>query len=348
MTKEEFRKLLIPLSKKEKEYQKHPQLSKNFYQGLNEKNPESGQVYHFDMNSELFSISHGEILPNTNRPYSHTSLHFSKQTRFSHVPVHSHHYIEMNYVYSGCCTAIINGTSIQLETGDVCIMDVEVVHTIASVQENDTILNCIMEQDYFNRRFTERLANSGVVAKFIADVLNKNSRHNQYIVFHTSDSRTIRDMFEEAFCEYLDPGICSKTVIDSYMTVIFIQLARCYQMAKEQEYHNSSRSYMTEILRYIEEHCADCTLAETADRFNFHPNYLSRAIKKDTGKTFKDVVIENRLAQAAFLLKNTPRSISDIAAGCGWSNLKQFYKKFEETYECPPKEYRKKTESQNL
>lgn len=339
MNREEFRKLLFPLSEKEKEYQRHPELSARFYTNLMEKEYKSNDIYYFDTAS--FTLGHGEILPDTLGSYPYTDLYFSRQTRFSTVPLHRHRYIEMNYVYSGSCTAVVNGTKIALSEGDVCIMDVEVVHTIALLGENDIVLNCIMGRNYFNHYFIGRLADSGIVSKFISDVIDKNSRHNQYLLFHTSPDPRIKDLFENIFCEYLEPGICSKAAIDSYMTVVFIRLAQCYQQVKEQEYHNNSRSYITEILQYIDEHCTDCSLAKTAEHFNFNPAYLSRLIKKATGQTFKEIVDGCRLTRAAFMLQNTDLSINEIASQCGWSNQKQFYKKFEAEHTCKPNEYRK-------
>lgn len=340
MDKKEFQNLVIPLSRKEREYQQHPERSREIYDKKKKQDYIVNGVFRFDANPDFFEISHGEILPDRGRPSSSANLHFSKQTRFSMVPLHRHSYIEMNYIYTGRCAALINGGELQLSAGDVCIMDAEVIHTIAPAHEEDIVLNCIMKQSYFNQRFTERLSNSGTVAKFIADTLSESSGHDQYLVFHTSANPLIRELFEDVFCEYLDPGLCSEAVIDSYMTMIFIQLARCYQDSKEREYRSSSRSYMSEVLRYLEENCESCTLAGTANHFNFHPNYLSRAVKKATGRTFKEVVDANRLERAVFLLSNTENPIHEIAAQCGWSNLKQFYRKFESSYGCTPKEYR--------
>ena len=124
------------------------------------------------------------------------------------------------------------------------------------------------------------------------------------------------------------------------MTLLFIQLARCYQESKEQEYRADSRSYLTEVLGYIEDNYADCTLAGTAAQFNFNPDYLSRILKKTTGFSFKELVDQNRLQQAAFLLRNTGLPVAEVAAQCGWNNLNQFYKKFGENYGESPKQYR--------
>ena len=220
-------------------------------------------------------------------------------------------------------------------------MDVGVIHTIYPTSEDDIILNCLMPHSYFNAIFIDRLAQSGPVSRFLASPLADDTEHDQYLIFHTGNNLHIRELFEDVFCEYLDPALCSSDVIDSYMTLIFIQLARCYQNSRETEYHENKRSYMTEVLRYIEDNCTDCTLKSVAEQFGFHDKYLSRAIHHATGQTFKDLATQVRIKKAAFLLKNTNLKIGSIASQCGWSNQSQFYKKFAETYGCSPKEYRK-------
>lgn len=83
-----------------------------------------------------------------------------------------------------------------------------------------------------------------------------------------------------------------------------------------------------------------CTLDEAAARFNYHSNYLSRTIKKATGLSFKALVDDLRLGQASFLLMNTDLAVSEVGEQCGWSNRRQFYRKFEQAYGCTPAEYR--------
>ena len=340
MDKGEFAKLVKPLSHKELLYKDHPELSEEFYLKSRTITRDSDGVYVFNTHEQLGSGMHGEIYPGQTAEPIHQNIRFAKQTRFSRVPMHRHRWVEMNYMYSGSCTAIINSEKIPLKAGDVCILDVEVVHTIEPTGEKDVILNCLMLPRYFNTQFIGHLANSGIVAQFLAEVLSDKAAHDKYLLFHTANVPLIRELIEGAFCEYLDSGLCSTDMLDSYMTQLFIQLARCYQEDKEQEYHRNSRSYITEILRYIEEHCNDCTLTEVAKHFNFHPNALSRTLKNATGFSFQELVAQNRLMTAAFLLTNSPLPVSEIAFQCGWSNQTQFYKKFTEGFGCTPREYR--------
>ena len=85
-----------------------------------------------------------------------------------------------------------------------------------------------------------------------------------------------------------------------------------------------------------------CTLESAAEHFSFHPNYLSRYIPKHTGKTFKQLVQEQRLNKAVFLLLNTELTIEEVVGEVGYQNYGFFNKIFKERYSLTPNNYRKK------
>ncbi len=72
------------------------------------------------------------------------------------------------------------------------------------------------------------------------------------------------------------------------------------------------------------------------------PSYTSKLIKKFSGKTFKQLVNEERMRQSLILLQNKETPIYTIAEDVGFSNLTSFYKKFEEFTGLKPQEYREK------
>jgi len=67
---------------------------------------------------------------------------------------------------------------------------------------------------------------------------------------------------------------------------------------------------------------------------------LSREIKRKTGKTYTLLVQEKRLAQAAFLLKNTDRTVDEIALAVGYENTSFFHRLFQKTYGMSPRHFR--------
>ena len=67
---------------------------------------------------------------------------------------------------------------------------------------------------------------------------------------------------------------------------------------------------------------------------------VSRLLKKHTAKTFKELLKERKLQQAAYLLRNTTLSTEKIFHIIGYENSSFFHKIFREKYGKPPKEYR--------
>ena len=78
-----------------------------------------------------------------------------------------------------------------------------------------------------------------------------------------------------------------------------------------------------------------------AEEFHLSRPYLSKYIKDKTGETFQDVVRIERLKRAKTLLKDTAKSIENIALEVGYENVEHFNRMFKKTYGVTPIQYRK-------
>ena len=94
------------------------------------------------------------------------------------------------------------------------------------------------------------------------------------------------------------------------------------------------------MFRYIDEHYRDASLKELASELKFDIYWLSREIKRQTGRTYKELLQEKRMQQAAYMLTNSRMSVSEIISSVGYDNTSYFYRKFRERYGVSPKEYR--------
>ena len=95
-----------------------------------------------------------------------------------------------------------------------------------------------------------------------------------------------------------------------------------------------------QVLRYAETNYREGSFSEIAEQLHYDPSWLSREVKRRTGKTYTQILQEKRLAQAAFLLKNTNRSVADISAAVGYENVSYFHRIFAAAYGKSPKHYR--------
>ena len=105
---------------------------------------------------------------------------------------------------------------------------------------------------------------------------------------------------------------------------------------------NKLADLVLHVLEYIENNYKDGSLAKIAEDLHYDFFWLSREIKRQTGKTYTELVQEKRLSQAAFLLNNTKLRIQEISTTVGYNNQSYFYKLFEEKYGTSPKKFRSK------
>lgn len=114
-----------------------------------------------------------------------------------------------------------------------------------------------------------------------------------------------------------------------------------YQANMEEHFRNKNKSYITEIIQYIQHHYQSCSLIKTARCFGYNPDYLSRMIHQSTGLSFKRLINYYRMEAISNQLINTNKPIYQIAQENGFSNLNYFYKQFSSQFGGLPADYRK-------
>lgn len=275
---------------------------------------------------------------------------FTKHPRFMMAPEHKHDFIEINYVYAGQCTQTINGKQVNLQAGELCLLDTNVVHKIEPVGEGDIIINWLMRKSYFNSDLLSRLSGNDLLSEFIINAVYKTKEYNQFIVFHSGDNIKIRQSMNEILYEYFDRNLCSDEVISSHIIIIFSELLRLYKTRNHENLEGTSihKAVITDILLYLEQNYTTVTLQSVAEHFNFHPNYLSRLLKIHLGMSFIKIVQAIKMKHACAILENTHIPIAKVARDVGFSNINSFYSLFHTSYGVTPKEYREAKKEHDL
>ena len=285
--------------------------------------------------SELYPRLHDHFF------FDNGPIFISKHHRFAEMPIHMHSFIEINYVYSGSCVQHINGDRVVLQQGQLCLLDTDVPHSISRLNEEDILINIIMEKKTLNSAFFSRFGSSGLVTDFLLNAISENTNHNRYIVFHSEPHQELQYIINNMMCEFFAPREYSRDMIYSYMLIVFTELMRVFRHeANYKAAPQNSTAGLLEILQYIEQHYNDCSLRSLAARFNYNPNYLGNYLKKNTGKTFVELIQSQRMSMAVVLLTHTDQTIEDIATKVGYDSLSFFYKKFDEHFGCTPYQYR--------
>lgn len=91
------------------------------------------------------------------------------------------------------------------------------------------------------------------------------------------------------------------------------------------------------ILSHISE---DLSRKEVAEIVYLNPDYLSKLLKKETGMSFSEYVLDCRISLAKMLLKATEKSIQEIAGMTGFNSASYFSKIFRQETGVSPASYR--------
>jgi len=96
-------------------------------------------------------------------------------------------------------------------------------------------------------------------------------------------------------------------------------------------------------LEFIEENYhSDVSLSEAAERLGITEGHLAGVFKRETGKTFVQVLTAHRMHMATMFFSNSRHNVSDVAYLCGYKDPAYFAKVFRRFYHVNPATYRRR------
>ena len=260
-------------------------------------------------------------------------------TRFVHFPAHTHNYIEVIYMCQGTTTHIVNGNQVVLEQGDLLFLNQNAVQEILPAGEYDIAVNFIVLPEFFNTAFSMIWAEENQLKDFLVGALCGRDEETSYLYFHVADILPVQNLIENMVWTIFYDISNKRSSNQITMGLLFLQLLN-YMDKMEAGGRKFDTEIMANVYRYIEDHFKEGTLSELAGEMKVDVYWLSREIKKKSGKTYKELLQEKRMQQAVYLLINSRIAVSDIIEAVGYDNTSYFYRKFKERYGTSPKEYR--------
>lgn len=98
---------------------------------------------------------------------------------------------------------------------------------------------------------------------------------------------------------------------------------------------------LTQVFHFIERHhCQQISLSDVAKAVSLSPAYLTDFIRRKTGRTVLNWIIEYRMAEARRLLLTTSQSIEQIAAAIGYQDTSHFIRQFRRFNQTTPHAWR--------
>lgn len=260
-------------------------------------------------------------------------------TRFVHFPEHTHNYIEVIYMCQGSTTHILNGNEVVLREGDLLFLNQNAVQEILPAEKDDIAVNFIILPEFLDTAFAMMGNEENQLRDFLVGALCGRDGETSWLYFHVADILPVQNLIENMVWTIFYDSSNKRSCTQITMGLLFLQLLNCMDKME-----SGGRKFDNEItvsvLSYIEEHYKNGSLSELAEQMGYDVYWLSREIRKRTGRTYKELLQEKRMQQAVYLLANSAIPVTDIIESVGYDNTSYFYRRFREKYGVSPKEYR--------
>ena len=254
---------------------------------------------------------------------------------------HRHDFYEINYVVSGILHENISGNHITLTAGSMLVMAPGVFHTCVP-EAGSECYNILFKSDYLKRAAVE-FRNydpnnylSSLTEKTIYTVITVGGLENEVSStvrkVHTMTSTLIHhaDLYENLALE--------NTAYELLLLLTKIPRQEYdFESGKQRRRENFTPD---NIVRYINDNFDKISLSDTALHFGYSECQLHRILKKHTGYTFTEIILNMRMQRARHYLLNTHLPIKNVAYLLGIDSAEHFSRMFKKHRKMTPKEYR--------
>jgi AraC family transcriptional regulator len=194
----------------------------------------------------------------------------------------------------------------------------------------------------------DRLLQIRITAEFMAQVateaLTMDAERLEVIpTFRTRDPQ-LETIAMLLLTELKQENLGNRLYIESLSNVLAVQLLRQYSTAQPQLTVYAGglpQRQLMQVLDYIHEHLSeDIKLADLAGAIGMSQFHFSHLFKQSFGTSPYQYLLQQRIERAKQLLKQTDRSIMDIALECGFNSHSHLSKQFRQLVGITPKVYR--------
>ena len=247
---------------------------------------------------------------------------------------------KMNFILIGLCTKgcikyRMNTQEVTVHTGEMLVVSER--HVIDGYQPSEDMegLCIMMSVDFFHE-----------IIKSVHDIssLFVVARMQPVMKLEDDEIETFKDYFQVVKQKITDNyNHFRKDLIRTLMLAMFYDVGNViYRVKNFDESLRRSEKVFTNFVKMVEENCRkERRVAWYAQQLNITPKYLSEAVKRVSGRSAVEWVENYVTMELRVLLKNSTKTIKEIANEMNFPNQSFLGKYFKEHVGVTPSEYRK-------
>jgi len=256
-------------------------------------------------------------------------------------PLHSHGFDELVIILKGTAMHVIDGQGFPVKSGDVFVIARNHAHQYQEMH-GLALSNILFDAKALAMEQWDIRALPGFHALFSLEPAFR-TLHNFKSRLQLSDpqlanvNKIIRDLSREA--DARNPGY--RVMAKGLFMQLAVLLSRCYSDEPSEESIDLLR--LGDAIAHIETHYAEkISLDELAAKSHLSKRHFLRIFHDCIGRSPIDHLLHVRTQKAAELLRNTDRTITEIAFDCGFSDSNYFARKFRQLMNESPRDFRRR------
>ena len=254
---------------------------------------------------------------------------------------HHHDFFEMIYVPFGEMVNVINGgEEVSLNNRQLLLMNPDTRHILQCHDKSAVIYNINLKRSFVEKTLINLIEKDYTIFHFFFNSTYHDQEFKNYLILPIDQQ--IEIYLQSIITEYAQQSPFCEQMMVATLILLFGQFARIQKARVETENNLMIQSgKVSEILRYIRLNYAEATLASTARHFSYSEAYLSRMVKKHTGKNFSEILNDIRFGIAENYLERSDLSTEKIAEIIGYQSASNFFHSFKKRNGISPAEYRR-------
>ncbi|MCC8076396.1 MAG: AraC family transcriptional regulator [Clostridiales bacterium] len=249
----------------------------------------------------------------------------------SYVAPHWHNSLEVVYVLQGWLQYQYNQSTVDVQAGEFLITNSKTVHAVLSGDNRAFVLQ-------IPRAFLQHYVKGIDTLYFSADMHPSEAEACR----HLAEMKQLLQEMYNAYCEETRGRLLRFNYLMYQFLYLLVEHCATEVVPANEKLPQKHLKLLTDITYYIRVHYKEkLSTQNIAERFNYHPNYLSRIFKEYMGLTILDYIYTIRIINVQEELRRSDRSIREIFEDCGCSNYNVAVRVFRERYHCTPHEMRR-------
>ena len=252
------------------------------------------------------------------------------------VPHHTRDYAELICQCADRGEFRINDQSVYLAEGEILLLGQNTLLEIGPQRPESVAVRFLIKPELLGDILRFLGSEETPLREFVLRCMGQETPYG-HLHFRVGGVKQVENLVENLILHFLENSDSRRAVPMFTVGLLFVHLLeqtdRLVISIREQQ-------AVLHVLQYIETNYARSSLNQVAQAVHCDVSWLSREIRRRTGRTFTELVQERRLTQAAWLLKNTRQKVSDIALSVGYENISYFHRIFARRFGLSPKKYR--------